>query len=479
MASLVLEVELPANGWRPRGYQMGLWEYLEAGGKRAAATWNRRSGKDDVSLHWTATAAMERIGNYWHLLPLQNQARKVIWDAVNPASGLRRIDEAFPLSIRKLTRENEMFIRFVNGASWQLLGSDNFHALVGSPPVGVVFSEFSRSDPAAWAYLSPILLENDGWAIFITTPFGKNHAWRMQNSLAKDPTAFAEILTNHETHVFTPAQLEGERLRLHDLYGAAAGQALFEQEYFCSYEAAILGAVYGSELAELRRTGRLCEFDTAAAPVYTAWDIGYGDATAIWWYQVVGGEVRVLDYYENSGQDVGHYAEQILGRVIRNDIAEWGYGHRAIEFGDPIGALGHRRRWDYAMHYLPHDAAHKTLAAQGVSIEQMLRKVLRNVEVITSPDNAIQTGIAAGRAALRRAWMHPRTEEGVERLGGYRYSYDEERRKLSDKPVHDYTSHGADAWRILGLAAMREGRAAPVSAVKWKRPSRKGSAWAA
>lgn len=458
---------------------MPLWSYLEKGGKRAAATWNRRSGKDDVCLHWAAVSALQRAGNVWHLLPLQNQARKVIWDAVNPASGKRRIDEAFPPEIRTLTRENEMFIRFVNGASWQLLGSDNFHALVGSPPVGVVFSEFSRSDPAAWAYLSPILLENDGWAIFITTPFGKNHAWRMQNSLAKDAQAFAEILTNHETHVFTPAQLERERLSLHDLYGAAAGQALFEQEYFCSYEAAILGAVYGSELAELRRTGRLCEFDTAAAPVYTAWDIGRTDATAIWFYQVVGGEVRVLDYHEDSLKNVDHYVEQVTGREIRNDIAEWGYGNRPIEWGEPKREIAYRRGWDYAMHYLPEDAGHKLLAASGISVEQMLRKALRNVEIIVNPDQAIATGIAAGRAALKRAWMHRRAEEGVERLSGYRYSYDEERRKLSDKPVHDYTSHAADAWRKLGLAAMREGRAAPAAGSKWKRPSRKGSAWAA
>ena len=422
---------------------------------------------------------MQRVGNWWYLLPQQNQARKVIWDAINPITGRRRIDDTFPETIRTLTRENEMFIRFVNGSSWQLVGSDNFHSLVGSPPVGVTFSEYARSDPAAWAYLSPILLENNGSAIFITTPFGKNHAWRMHNSLNKDPAAFAEILTNDQTNVFTPQQLEAERLRLHDLYGAAAGQSLWEQEYFSSFEAAILGAVYGSELSELRRSGRLSEFEVAAAPVYTAWDIGYSDATAIWWYQVAGGEVRVLDYYENSGQDVGHYVEQILGRAIRNDIAEWGFGNRAIEFGESIGALGHRRTWDYCMHYLPHDASHKTLAAQGVSIEQMLRKALRNVEVIQNPDSAIQTGIAAGRAALRRAWVHPRAEEGLERLSGYRYSYDEERRKLSDKPVHDYTSHGADAWRILGLAAMREGRAAPVSASKWKRPNRKGSAWAA
>ena len=120
--------------WRPRPKQADLWQYLANGGLRAIAIWHRRYGKDDVGLNWTAVAAHKRIGTYWHMLPEAAQARKAIWEAVDPHSATRRIDSAFPHEIRAQTRESDMFIRFKNGSTWQVVGSDNFNSLVGSPP---------------------------------------------------------------------------------------------------------------------------------------------------------------------------------------------------------------------------------------------------------------------------------------------------------------------------------------------------------
>ena len=165
-------VTLPAYGWRPRPYQRTAWAALEAGCTRIALAWHRRAGKDDVCLHWAARAAMTKVGQYWHMLPMANQARKAIWDAINPKTGRRRIDDAFPPEIREVTREQDMFIRFKNGSTWQVVGSDNYNALVGSPPLGVVFSEYALADPSAWSFLRPILAENGGWALFISTPRG-------------------------------------------------------------------------------------------------------------------------------------------------------------------------------------------------------------------------------------------------------------------------------------------------------------------
>ena len=113
--------------------------------------WHRRSGKDDVALHWTAVAAHQRPATYWHMLPLANQARRAVWEAVNATTGKRRIDEAFPKEIREATRENEMLIRFKCGSTWQVLGSDGYDALVGAPPAGIVFSEWALADPRAWS----------------------------------------------------------------------------------------------------------------------------------------------------------------------------------------------------------------------------------------------------------------------------------------------------------------------------------------
>ena len=144
-------IRLPANNWTPRPYQIPLWQYLEQGGKRAINIWHRRAGKDEVCLHWAAVAAHQRRATYWHMLPEYAQGRKAIWTAVNPHTGMRRIDEAFPLDIRDSTNDQEMFIRFKNGSTWQIVGSDRYDAAVGSPPAGITFSEWALSNPACWA----------------------------------------------------------------------------------------------------------------------------------------------------------------------------------------------------------------------------------------------------------------------------------------------------------------------------------------
>src|SRR3954451_2958960 len=174
----VLEGEVKERkllAWTPRTYQQAAWDYLQSGGKRAYLLWHRRAGKDDLCLRWTKQALMSRPGSYWFLLPQQEQARKAIWRAVDPHTGRRRIDMAFPVGLRVKALDQEMLIEFKNGSTWQVLGSDNFNALVGSPPAGLVFSEWPLSDPQAWGYLAPAVEENAGWAIFNGTPRGPNH----------------------------------------------------------------------------------------------------------------------------------------------------------------------------------------------------------------------------------------------------------------------------------------------------------------
>ena len=130
-----MEITIP-NNWAPRDYQRKLWCFMENGGKRAVEVGHRRWGKDDVALHFTATQLLEHPANYWHMLPIYAQARKVVWNAVNPRTGKKRIDEAFPEPIRSRTSNQEMLIEFKNGSSWQLVGSDNYNTLVGTPPLG-------------------------------------------------------------------------------------------------------------------------------------------------------------------------------------------------------------------------------------------------------------------------------------------------------------------------------------------------------
>lgn len=419
------ELILP-NNWVPRDYQLPAWKKLEDGCKRALLVWHRRAGKDDVCLHWAATQAMQRVGNYWHMLPQFAQARKSVWEAVNPHTGQRRIDEAFPDAICETKRSQDMFIRFKNGSTWQLVGSDSFNALVGSPPIGVTASEWALANPAAWAYLRPILRENGGWAVFITTPRGKNHVHRMFEAHKDDPDWLCQRLSATETGTLSAKDLEKERLEYQAEYGAEDGDALYAQEYLCDWDAAIVGSYYGKMVRDAEREGRICSvpYDPMAL-VHTAWDLGLSDATAIWFFQIVGREIHVIDYLENSGQPLAWYAGELK-----------------------------KRPYAYGEHILPHDAEAKELQTNR-SRTQTLRELELNVRVLRASGAErilVADGINAVRTILPRCWFDAtKCAKGVDALKAYRREYDETKKTFHDRPVHDWASHPSDAFRYLAL----------------------------
>jgi len=764
-------IRLPHNGWQPRPYQRPLWRYLEQGGKRAVAIWHRRAGKDEVCLHWGAVAAHVRVGCYWHMLPEANQARKAVWDAVNPHTGQRRINECFPRELRESTRETDMAIRFKSGSLWQLVGSDNYNcfsadteiltrdggwmlfseltgaelvatldegdelvyapireimsydyegemyrvynnaidlfttpnhrfyvesgkgvrkfkriddptilgdkipatcrwkgiephkfvlpvidydrntrrdidrnlefrmedwcafmgiylsegstfsddrgnyrvtisqskdaicdeiaalltrmelhwrydatpgnfvvsnrqlfqycrqfglqhdryvpidlkelsprflgilvdwlvkgdgnindnntmsyattsrrladdfqelliktgvsgnikvrtngggmirgrpvrsarplycvyrrlskfkhfrdteesyvsqegysgkvwcvdagshvikvrrngkeawcgnSLVGSPPVGVVFSEFALADPSAWGYLRPILAENGGWALFITTPRGRNHASTFYEAALLDPTWFAEQLPATATPVFTHDQLEVEHRELIREYGPDDGEARYRQEYLVSFDAGVMGSYYGTMMEAAVKEGRVGKvLHDPTLPVHTAWDLGIGDATAIWCVQLVGHEVRFIDYIENSGVGLDWYAREL-----------------------------DKRAWKWGEHVLPHDSEARELGTGRSRVEVLRGLGFHRTTVI--PAQRIEDGVNAVRMVLPRSWFDAeKCARGISALQNYRRSWNEAARTYSDRPLHDWTSHAADALRYWALASVR------------------------
>ncbi len=428
-------VRLP-NNWEPRPYQRDAWAYLHGGGKRACLVWHRRAGKDDLCLHWTACAAFERPATYWHMLPQAAQARKAIWEAVDPHSGQRRIDLAFPARVRRRTNEAEMLIELVNGSIWRVVGSDNYDALVGSPPAGVVLSEWALADPTAWAYLSPILAENGGWAVFAYTPRGKNHGWSLYQAARRDPDWHCELRTVDDTGVIDRAALIADLRDKQALYGAEQGRALWDQEWYCSFEAAVQGAYWGGELRTAAEEGRITRVPVdRAVPVTTAWDIGIDDATAIWFAQVVGREVRVIDYHEESGRDAAHYVDVLRERGYR-----------------------------YAEHLLPHDAERREIGT-GKSYAQLLREagIEGSVRVLARTRDLLGD-INAVRRFLGTCWFdEERCGRGLEALRQYRREWDDRRHTWRQTPLHDWTSHAADAFRLLASGLRPAGGAGDTS----------------
>lgn len=453
------------NNWEPRSYQKKAWNYwVRDDGKHLELVWHRRSGKDDVALHGAAVKAHERIANYWHMLPLANQVRKAIWEAVNPRTGKRRVDEAFPDEICSVKRDQDMLIKFKCGSTWQCLGSDNYAGAIGSTPAGIVYSEWSQANPSSRGYLRPILAENNGWQAYITTPRGKNHAHRTYNAARKDKDAFAELLTADDTDVFTLIALEKEKQEYIDTYGPDLGKALFLQEYYCSFDAAILGAVWGSELAKVEQEGRFtaCPHDSNY-PVFTSWDIGRTDATAIWFYQVIANEVRIIDFYQNNMKDPDHFASQLLGKEVQIDLIS---NNVVVTYGNNIEGLERRRDYDYQTVWLPHDAKAKTFAAKGKSVQEQLAAVFGWGKIRIVPGLSKQDGLQAVRGLLKIAVFDESTEEGFEAVKQYKYEWDDDKKCFRDKPLHDWTSHPADSLIYLAIAWRCEPVSDPVSKPK-------------
>lgn len=445
-------IRLPALDWSPRHYQMPLWNAYESGIKRMIEIAHRRWGKDDVALNLTATSAFEKPATYWHMLPEYAQARKAIWNAINPHTNLRRIDEAFPQEIRAATNEHEMFIRFINGATWQVVGSDSYKSLVGAPPYGIVFSEWAKANPAAWAYLAPILQENGGWALFITTPEGKNHAYTMYNMAKGNKKWFAEVQTVDDTG-FPLDRVEEARLEYVALYGKEAGDALVDQEYYCSFDSAILGAVYGKWMSTAAKAGRITDRvqHDPGFPVYTAWDLGRSDSTVIWFYQVGRNEILLIDYYECHLEEPLHYCEVLYGRKIvvdhvnpeTREVARW-------HFGDWMPEHEHRKNYSYhEFHYVPQDAGRKVMEAGRRSVVEQAREL--GVKMMVIPETTHANRQAALRKTLEVCWFNStRCEKGIEALKAYHYDYSEDKKDFSKEPVHDWSSHAATALEIMG-----------------------------
>ncbi len=430
-------LDLPLE-WRPRGYQAELWKALRNGCRRADVVAHRRWGKDEVALHWTAASALDRPGAYWHLLPEAAQGRKAIWDAVNPHTGQRRVDEAFPPPMVRRAVDGEMKLELTNGSIWQVVGSDNYDSLMGASPRGVVLSEWSLAKPQAWDYLRPILAENGGWAVFLWTPRGRNHATRAFEARDGREGWFCLKSPATRTSVFTPAGLATEKAELVAELGVEDGEARFASEYLVDFDAAAPGTYYASLLGEAGREGRIGRVPVdPALPVDTAWDLGIDDYTAIWFFQQAGREVRVVDYFETSGEG--------LPAIVRRAIAD--------------------KPYLWGVHHLPHDVMVRELATGRSRYETLAALGLSRIEVGAAADP--EERVNAARLMIPLCWFDAeRCATGLERLRGYRKRWS--RATLSyGGPLHDRASHGADAFGEFALNRRLGGggrRSAPTRA---------------
>lgn len=246
--------------WKPLELYQHQQEAVDAyaeGKRRFFHAWHRRAGKDVFALDFARERMQERIGTYWHLFPFHVQAKRAIWKGIDARTGERFIDRAFPPHMRESENETEMSIQLDTGSSWQMLGSDNYDRMVGSNPCGIIFSEWALCDPAAWDYIRPILMENKGWAMFITTFRGRNHAWRMYENIKDSDGWFVSLRTVADTYRRDGTPIVSERDIAQEVKDGM-DPALVQQEFYCDPSAATSGAIF------IRQHARLVQLDPQA-----------------------------------------------------------------------------------------------------------------------------------------------------------------------------------------------------------------------
>jgi phage terminase large subunit len=343
-------------------------------------------------------------GRFAYVAPFLAQAKEVAWEY------LKRY--AQPIITEK--NESELWVELVNGARIRIHGADNPDRLRGAYLDGVVLDEYADMRPSVWGeVIRPMLADRQGWATFIGTPKGRNEFFKVFDAGQLSPAWFTSVMRASETGILPQEELADARKDM--------TPEQYEQEFECSFDAAIIGAYYGKDIAIAEREGRVCSVPVEPdVPVHTAWDLGWGDSTAIWFFQVVGAEIRVIDHYEASGERLDHY----LG-VLRD------------------------RGYDYGTDFVPQDAKVHELIAGRTRVEYLSDKG-RDLHVVRK--HSVEDGINAVRLTLPRTLFdRVRCAEGLEALRQYRTEFDEKTRAFKNNPRHDWSCHTADAFRYLAM----------------------------
>lgn len=416
------EIEI---NYEPRSYFLPFHNRTQ---RFACIVAHRRAGKTVACIHDLQKDAIDSDVPAIHayIAPTYSQAKTVAFDYLTEGAS-----PLLPYGA-KINR-SDLKVTYPNGAAVRLFGADNYDALRGLRLRRAVLDEPADMDPRAWpAVIRPALSDLRGGATFIGTARGHNHFYEIVQKAKLDPNWFVAILKASELvpqndkdplakqkHLLTSDELDAARRDM--------TPELYNQEYECDFEAAIFGAYYGKQMAAAEKEGRITKVPyDPAHQVWTAWDIGGNrDATAIWFVQLIGRQISVIDYYEAVGADSGPHARAVL-----------------------------ERGYSYAQHFLPHDAGPARVGIDRSYVDFLGDHGLRNISVL--PAQLIEHGINAARLLIPRCMFDAeRCKQGIEALKLYRSEYDAKNKVLRATPLHDWTSHGADAFRYLAVALDR------------------------
>jgi len=413
------------NAFIPRHYQLPILDAIENKNYlRVVAILPRRAGKDLTAFYLCIRQCLRKVCVVFYVFPTFAQAKRVIWDSITNSG--KRILDFIPENWIESKNSQEMKIRFKNGSLLQLVGSDNYDGLMGTNPQAVVFSEYALQDPRAYQFIRPILTANDGWALFISTPRGKNHLWELYQIALNSDEWFAYKLTVEDTGHIPMEAIEREKA------DGLMSEDLIMQEYYCSFDMGIEGAYYMKYLDKMRIKGQIGIVPWEPSfKVSTAWDLGVRDSTTIIFFQVIGVTIRIIDCYEKSKEGLEHYVKVLESKP-----------------------------YSYGKHIAPHDIKVQEFGS-GITRLEKARQL--GINFTMANDVSIVDGIEAVRSALSKIWIDE-TLCGplLKALENYRQEFDFKRKTYKSHPLHDWSSHFADAMRYLAvsLPKMRDGLSA-------------------
>jgi len=412
-----VEIEMP---YQPRKAFMPFHNRTK---RWACIVAHRRAGKTVAAVNDIIRAAITYQGPnglFGYVAPYMNQARRIAWDYF----------KYYAQPVLKEANEVQMTLTLLNGVKIGLFGADNADGQIrGLGFSGIYLDEYGDFKPSVFGnIIRPALSDKNGWCVMAGTPKGRNQFWEIYDTATRIPSEWFLLRLPASSSGLLPAsELAAAKAQL--------SEDQYLQEYECSFEAAILGAFYGTEMRQAQDQGRIGQISyDANLPVYTAWDLGYRDDTAIWFYQVLRGEVRVIDFFAVSGADIHYIADVVT-----------------------------KKPYQYAKHYLPHDARAKSLQT-GRSVVEQLASALDVKKLAVVPDIGLQSGIQAVRLMLPRVYFDgEKCHDGIEALRQYQREYDEDKKAYRQSPRHDWTSHPADAFRMLAVSWQEQSDKSPAN----------------
>lgn len=442
-----VDIELPYK-YEARDYQEDFWDAFHGEGVHEGKdyiifilNWHRRGGKDITCWNAAIERTAEEPMTTKYVFPTNDMARDNLWESLTNDGTPFTDFVPKSLRIRKNKGDNGLNeslkrIEFITGGSLRVISGHKPNRVRGGNSKLFVLSEFQVMDPQIIGIIRPIIEANGGKLLINMTSNGDSAAKKLLDAWKLDPTVYVSVLSVEDTGIFSVEQMERIRRQTIDEYRAMGlsdeeANAFVDQEYYCSWDSPVVGSYFGAAMRRADEEGRITAVPHEdLLPVETWWDLGVDDSMSIWFVQLNNREIRLIDYYENSGEGFAHYARVLAGQQE---------------------GFERMRHYSYNRHFAPHDITVRNMGEDAKARLEIAKSLGINFQTVKRVAHK-EDGIEATRGILSRCWFDEKNcWRGIGALKGYKKKWNPKLMVYENEPVHDWTSHGSDAFQTGAL----------------------------